>query len=318
MTLSLRTGSSACGVDSDAPGPRAGDVLPVEEILKSGWGAGLSSWRRREVGVDAFEVDRDGRQDMLDVGLVFASVAALAHAVAIDELADRALDGGPQRVARQPFLGLLLGPRLGLDVVEIARQEGDFPGVGADERCVRSTVTRTRVGRSRVPNPRANTLNRENESPTRCARRDRQHQISRSPTALGTQFDAELFDVIGLAQQGEPVSLRRVMESLPHAGGGTLLRPARQVAPCSPAGGRLVWCGLWPTPWDGRTTVAVDGTGAGMVRCARTGSGRRRRTHCPCPPEGPCTARPARRRGRRGPRRWRACRRWRRHTRTGR
>jgi hypothetical protein len=60
-----------------------------------------------------------------------AAVAALAHAVAVDGLADGALDGGPQRVAGPPFLDLLLGPGLGLDVVELSGQEGHLPGVGA-------------------------------------------------------------------------------------------------------------------------------------------------------------------------------------------
>nr|WP_236584628.1 hypothetical protein [Streptomyces sp. MBT53] len=81
--------------------------------------------------VDAFETDRDGGEDVLDARLVFATVAVLAHAVAIDELADRALDSDPPRVVRQPFLGLLLSPRFGLDLAEIAREDGDFPGTGA-------------------------------------------------------------------------------------------------------------------------------------------------------------------------------------------
>nr|WSZ20510.1 hypothetical protein OH837_48105 [Streptomyces canus] len=79
---------------------------------------------------DAFEVDRDGGQYVLDVGLLFAAVAALPHAVTVDELADRAIDGGPQRVTREPFPGLLLGPRLGLGVVLMAVVDADDHAAG--------------------------------------------------------------------------------------------------------------------------------------------------------------------------------------------
>lgn len=86
---------SACGVDGNAPGPGSRDVLPFEQALESRWVPGLPRWCWRQVGTDAFEVDRDGGQDVLDVSLVLAAVAAQAHAVAVDELADRALRGQP-------------------------------------------------------------------------------------------------------------------------------------------------------------------------------------------------------------------------------
>jgi hypothetical protein len=44
---------------------------------------------------EAFDVDGDGGEDVLEVGLGLASVAAVAHAVAVGELAEGALDAGP-------------------------------------------------------------------------------------------------------------------------------------------------------------------------------------------------------------------------------
>ena len=41
---------------------------------------------------EAFDAVGDGGQDMLQVGLRLSSVAAMAHAVAVSELADGALD----------------------------------------------------------------------------------------------------------------------------------------------------------------------------------------------------------------------------------
>ncbi|WP_455770813.1 hypothetical protein [Streptomyces bobili] len=144
VATTLRTISSPCGVSGDAPGPRPGDALPVEESLKRGGVPRLPGGCWRQVDADTFEVDCDGGQDVLDVGLFFASVAALAHAVAVDELADRALDGGSQRVAREPFLGLLLGSGLGLDVVELARQESDLAGVSARAGALAARTSPTR------------------------------------------------------------------------------------------------------------------------------------------------------------------------------
>ena len=51
---------------------------------------------------EAFDVDRDGGQDVLQVGLGLSPVAAVAHAVAAGELADGALDAGPDGVALVP------------------------------------------------------------------------------------------------------------------------------------------------------------------------------------------------------------------------
>ena len=51
---------------------------------------------------EAFDVDGDGGQDVLQVGFGLASVAAVAHVVAAGELADGALDAGPDGVALVP------------------------------------------------------------------------------------------------------------------------------------------------------------------------------------------------------------------------
>ena len=56
---------------------------------------------------EAFDVDGDGGQDVLQVGFGLSPVAAVAHAVAAGELADGALDAGPHRVALAPG-GVLL------------------------------------------------------------------------------------------------------------------------------------------------------------------------------------------------------------------
>jgi len=56
---------------------------------------------------EAFDVDGDGGQDVLQVGLGLSPIAAVAHAVAAGALADGALDAGPGGVALLPG-GVLL------------------------------------------------------------------------------------------------------------------------------------------------------------------------------------------------------------------
>jgi hypothetical protein len=51
---------------------------------------------------EAFDVDGDGGQDVLEVGFGLAPVAAVTHAVAVGELTDGALDAGPDGVALAP------------------------------------------------------------------------------------------------------------------------------------------------------------------------------------------------------------------------
>ena len=72
---------------------------------------------------EAFDVDRDGGQDMLQVGLGLSPVAAVAHAVAAGEFADGALDAGPHCVALVPGGILLVSAVAGLQLAELARGE---------------------------------------------------------------------------------------------------------------------------------------------------------------------------------------------------
>src|SRR5262245_44812175 len=94
------------GLADGSPGAQAFDVVLVEVVLERCWW----SWRWVFAGRDlaeAFDVDGDGGQDVLQVSLGLASVAAVAHAVAAGELADGALDAGPDGVALVPG-GVLL------------------------------------------------------------------------------------------------------------------------------------------------------------------------------------------------------------------
>ena len=58
---------------------------------------------------------------MLEVGFGLAWVAAVAHAVAVGELADGALDAGPRRVALVPGGVLLVSAVADRQLVELAR-----------------------------------------------------------------------------------------------------------------------------------------------------------------------------------------------------
>ena len=69
----------------------------------------------------AFDVDRDGGHDVLRVGLGLRAVAAVAHVVTAGEVADGALDAGPDRVALVPGGVLLADAVTGLQLVELAR-----------------------------------------------------------------------------------------------------------------------------------------------------------------------------------------------------
>ena len=76
---------------------------------------------RREELAEALDVDGDGGEDVLEVGLGLSPVAAVAHAVAVGELADGALDAGPDGVALVPGGVLLVGAVADLQLVELAR-----------------------------------------------------------------------------------------------------------------------------------------------------------------------------------------------------
>jgi hypothetical protein len=78
----------------------------VEVVLERRWRSRGRVLAGRQ-WAEALDVDGDGGQDVLQVGLGLSPVAAVAHAVAAGELADGALDAGPYRVALVPG-GVLL------------------------------------------------------------------------------------------------------------------------------------------------------------------------------------------------------------------
>src|SRR5690349_4052119 len=102
-----------------SPGVDAVLVKVVLERRRQPGGCALAGWQLAE----ALDVDRDGGQDVLEVGLGLSPVAAVAHAVAAGELADRALDAGPDRVALVPGGVLLVSAVANLQLVELARRE---------------------------------------------------------------------------------------------------------------------------------------------------------------------------------------------------
>jgi hypothetical protein len=92
----------------------------VEVVLEGRWwsrGCALAGWLLAE----ALDVDGDGGEDVLEVGFGLPAVAAVAHAVAVGELADGALDAGPDCVALVPGGVLLVGAVADLQLVELAR-----------------------------------------------------------------------------------------------------------------------------------------------------------------------------------------------------
>ncbi len=64
------------------------DVVLVQEILEGGGPSDRRCSSGRLQSAETLDVDGDGREDVLEVGLVLASVAAAAHAVAVGELVD--------------------------------------------------------------------------------------------------------------------------------------------------------------------------------------------------------------------------------------
>jgi hypothetical protein len=70
---------------------------------------------------EALDVDGDGGEDVLEVGLGLASAAAVAHVVAVGELADGALDAGPDGVALVPGGILLVSAVTDLQFEQFAR-----------------------------------------------------------------------------------------------------------------------------------------------------------------------------------------------------
>ena len=70
---------------------------------------------------EAFDVDGDGGEHVLEVSLGLAPVAAVAHAVAAGELADGALDAQPDGMALVPGGVLLAGAVADLQLVQFSR-----------------------------------------------------------------------------------------------------------------------------------------------------------------------------------------------------
>jgi hypothetical protein len=110
----------------------AWDALPVQEVLE-GDGCSMSAFSCwcSQFRVDAFDVDGDGGEDVLDVGLGLAAVAGLSHAVAVDELVDGALDAGAHCVVGLPGSGLLGGSGGSLTFVKLLRQKVQLASVAA-------------------------------------------------------------------------------------------------------------------------------------------------------------------------------------------
>src|SRR5262245_34611584 len=102
---------------SAGAGCRAGRCSPGTRSAAGG--CALVGWDLAE----ALDVDRDGGQDVRQVSLGLAPVATVAHAVAGGELADGALDAGPDGVALVPGGVLLVGAVADLQLVELARGE---------------------------------------------------------------------------------------------------------------------------------------------------------------------------------------------------
>ena len=92
----------------------------VEVVLEGcRWSRGCALAGRQLA--EALGIDGDGGEDVLEVGLGLPPVAAVAHAVAVSELADGALDAGPDCVPLVPGGVLLAGAVAGLQLVELAR-----------------------------------------------------------------------------------------------------------------------------------------------------------------------------------------------------
>lgn len=81
------------------------------------------------VGVQPLDVHSDGGQRVLHMGLGQSAVAAVAGAVAVDELVDRSFDPGAGAVGAQPLRVLLVMAVVGLALVQVVGQEGDGAAV---------------------------------------------------------------------------------------------------------------------------------------------------------------------------------------------
>lgn len=94
----------------------------VEVALERCWWSRGRVFGGRQLA-EAFDVDGDGGQDVLQVGFGLSPVAAVAHAVAVGGLADGALDAGPDGVAFVPGGVLLVGAVADLQFEQFPRGE---------------------------------------------------------------------------------------------------------------------------------------------------------------------------------------------------
>src|SRR5262249_35607770 len=114
-----------------APGLRPGDLVLIEVGLEGGRSAWPGCFLGRWEAAEALDVDGDGGQDVLDVGLFLSSVAAASHAVSVGELVDCSLYSGADRVAGFPLGCLLLGTDAELQVAEFSWGKADGAGAFA-------------------------------------------------------------------------------------------------------------------------------------------------------------------------------------------
>lgn len=96
-------------------------------------------FRRGPALTEAFDVDGDCGQHVLQMGLGLPAVAAVAHAVVVGELADGAPDAGQDRVSLVPGRVLLVDAVAQLQFEQFARREADgavsVAGAGALGTC---------------------------------------------------------------------------------------------------------------------------------------------------------------------------------------
>ena len=104
--------------DRDVPRKQRHTARRVWQRLVAEHGATVA-----EVTVSRYVARRRAELGLDKMGLGLPPVATVAHAVAVGELADGALDAGPHCAALVPGGVLLVGPVANLQLVELARGE---------------------------------------------------------------------------------------------------------------------------------------------------------------------------------------------------
>jgi hypothetical protein len=97
----------------------------VEVLLERCGRSGSVGGVVRLLVAEAFDIDGDRGQDVLDVRPGCAPMAAAVHLLRVGRLVDRALDAGAGGVEVLPLRILLVGAVLGLEVVEAAGRDVD-------------------------------------------------------------------------------------------------------------------------------------------------------------------------------------------------